>query len=226
MGHIRRSHRDRSVPACLHSCCGPPAERRVRVDELTCIHASHEVPVNNRCAMRHRRLLASGNMGKKPASARSSCCNTELIGFVAFAKRGGSTLLAVCRPDCKMRTSSLPNKKRAAVAGRPVCIMNSSLELHSCGGARFQRGQSRGQQRLQLYQRGREALDAFLQLVSCHAVRRVHAVKGGLVHNDLFDGKRLRGLRGQACAAARLESLPVRPATAAKWSADRTRPAR
>jgi hypothetical protein len=36
-----------------------------------------------------------------PATAYLSCYDTELIGFVVFAKRGRPTLLANGRPDCK-----------------------------------------------------------------------------------------------------------------------------
>src|ERR1035441_2736547 len=67
----------------------------------------------------------------------------------------------------------------------PCCFQ---YPLHGCSGAGFQFGQALGKQRLQLDQRGREAFNAFLQLVGGHAVGGVHPVERRLVHDDLFDG--------------------------------------
>src|SRR4051794_13106154 len=60
-------------------------------------------------------------------------------------------------------------------------------ELDGRGSARFQFSQALGEQGFELDQGGREALDAFAQLVVGHAVFSVRSLEGGLIHGYPID---------------------------------------
>ena len=79
------------------------------------------------------------------------------------------------------------------------CLLRCELFL-------FELREAVGEELFEIFERLREAFDAFLQLVVRHAVGGVHLVEGGLVHGDLVDlhvlglrrielARQLRGVR-------------------------------
>src|ERR1035441_723780 len=155
-----------------------------------------------------------------PATACLHCCNTELIGFVAFAKRvleiswqsGTSIANGVCPPNAKGSPCRLPSQWKV----RQYATRLQALVIPAQPTA---------------WPAGFPASPAPPRSLRCppSACQRPcdppRASRQTLARpRQASQSPESWQLQDRACAAVRLQWLQARPTTAARWSADRCLP--